>query len=173
MNTPDPFYPQDPMASPPVQQAAAAAHSAMDTAREKLEAAGDVARQKLGAARDTARETMHIAREKVEHAGSNLLQWTRENPATALASVFATGLFIGCALAMTRHEKTFGERFSEDPMHTLREAVHSALAPLSERIHDAAGSARSAVGSAADSLHSNGHTWAKKLRGVGDNLKFW
>jgi hypothetical protein len=173
MNTPDPFYPQDPTALPPVEQASAAAHGAIDTAREKLHAAGDVARQKLEAARDSARETMHVAREKVEHAGSSLLQWTRENPATALASVFATGLFIGCALAMTRHERTFGERLREDPVDTIRDAVHAALAPLSVRIHDAADSARSAAGSVADSLHSNGHSWAKRLRGVGDNLKFW
>jgi ElaB/YqjD/DUF883 family membrane-anchored ribosome-binding protein len=157
------------------EQAASKASSAMDTAREKLESARDTAREKLETARDSARETMHVAREKVESAGSSLLQWTRENPATALATFFASGFVIGCALTMSRHEKTFSQRLGDDPVATLREAMQSALGPIRDGIYSAAESAKSAAGDVVDRVsHSrNGHTLSNRLRDLGDNLKFW
>jgi ElaB/YqjD/DUF883 family membrane-anchored ribosome-binding protein len=150
--------------------------SARDTAREKFEAVRDTTREKLESARDSARETMHVAREKVEHAGSSLLHWTRENPATALATVFASGFVIGCALTLGRHhERTFGQRLSDDPMATLRDAMRSALEPLRDGLYSAADSARSATENVVDRVtHSqNGHAVANRLRELGDNLKFW
>lgn len=140
--------------------------SGMEAAGEKLEAARDVAQEKLQAAGKAASEGLHVAREKIENAGSTVLQWTRENPATALAAVFVSGLAIGCALMVQRHEETFRERLSADPVATLRKALHSALVPLRDGIHDATDSARSAAGRVVDSLkHSqNGHSWNSRLR---------
>jgi ElaB/YqjD/DUF883 family membrane-anchored ribosome-binding protein len=169
MNAPDPFSPLNPGFPPPASQQPTPPHTVMETAREKLAEAGDIARKKMESAKETASETMHMAREKVESAGSSLLQWTRENPATALATMFASGFVIGCAFALGRHEKTFGQRLSEHPMDTLREAVYSALAPIGEKLHEAADSARAAGGKAA----KNGHAWADRIRDAGDNLKFW
>jgi ElaB/YqjD/DUF883 family membrane-anchored ribosome-binding protein len=175
MNTPDPLGPQGSAMQDMAGQAASKASSAMETAREKLESARDTAREKLEAAGQSARETMHVAREKVEHAGSSLLQWTRENPATALAVVFGTGFVIGSMLGMTRHEKTFTQRLGDDPVATLRDAMQSALAPIREGIYSAAESAKSAADTVVDRVsHSrNGHSLSHRLRDLGDNLKFW
>ena len=160
MNSSDPLNPQQMQIQQTADQAAGALSSTMEAAREKLESA-----------RDTARETMHVAREKCEDLGSSFLQWTRDNPATALATVFASGLVIGCALTLGRHEKTFGERFSEDPADTLHETLMSVLTPLRERLHDAGASARSGAHKAMDSITRNGHSWTSRLRDAAHNFK--
>lgn len=140
----------------------------MEAARGKLQEVGQAAQQKLESASEKTTEALHVAREKFESAGSQLLQWTRENPATALATFFASGFVIGCALTMSKHEKSFSERFSDDPAATLRDAVYSALAPLRARAHDATDAARSFAEDVVDrATHAaNGHSWSSRLRNL-------
>jgi hypothetical protein len=96
------------------------------------------------------------------------LQWTRENPATALATFFASGFVIGCALTMQRHEKTFGEHFHDDPSGALRDALYSALIPIRDRVQGAAESTRSAAEDVIDRMKSghNGYSWTSRLRSL-------
>lgn len=148
-----------------------ATSSAMEAGREKLAHARDVAQQKLESASETAAEAMNVAkqkvevaREKIDQAGSNLLQWARENPATALATFFASGFVIGAALTLRRNEKSFNERLREDPLATLRDTITSALTPLRERIHDATDSAHSKMEKMADRVAANGHSLGDRLR---------
>lgn len=122
-------------------------------------------------------EAIETAQETISSAGSTLLQWVRENPATAIAGIFASGLAVGYALAMgTKHEPTFRERFSEEPLDAIRDAVQAAVAPVGARLMEALGTARSMGAKAADNLNDHAGSaasWAKKFRRAGDNLKFW
>ena len=164
MNPTNPSSPLNPPLQAAADKAAATASSALETGREKLEEARQFAQQKMEVVSEKAGEAMHVARQKVESAGSNLLQWARENPATALATFFASGFVIGCALTMQRHEKTFGERLRDDPSATLRDAFASALAPLRDRVHDASDSVQSAVEKVVDRVASNGHSLGSRIR---------
>jgi ElaB/YqjD/DUF883 family membrane-anchored ribosome-binding protein len=141
-----------------------------DTAKtpDRIQEAVHTAKEKLD-------EVVHTAGEKMSSAGSATLQWVKDNPATALAGLFASGLAVGFALARGARQPNFQERFSDEPMQAIRDAVHSALSPLGARLHDAYDSARSAAGKAADQLHdqaSSAHL-GDKMRRLGGNLKFW
>ncbi|HEY2574294.1 MAG TPA: hypothetical protein VGH65_09500 [Verrucomicrobiaceae bacterium] len=126
-------------------------------------------------AREKLDDAVHAAREKMESAGSATLKWVRENPATALAGIFASGLAVGFALARNSREPTFQERLSEEPVRAIREAVYSALAPIGARLHNTLDSARSAAGKAADRFQEEATSgaWGDKVRRLGGNLKFW
>lgn len=149
-------------------EASAKASGSIEAAREKLQEAGHVAHEKMELVSQKAGEAVHAAREKIEGAGTSLLQWARENPATALATFFASGFVIGAVLAMQRHEKTFGERFHDDPGSALRDAVYAALLPLRDRVQGAAESARSIAEDVVDRvrLPHKGHSWTSRWRNL-------
>lgn len=170
MNTNPPNDPASTLHSA-ADKVSTATSAAVEAGREKLSQARDVVQQKLESASESASEAMHMAKEKmdiakqkIDDAGSNLLQWARENPATALASFFATGFVIGAALTLRRNEKSFNERLREDPVATLRDAVTAALSPLRERIHDAADSAHSKMEKIVDRAAANGHSLTDRIR---------
>ncbi len=146
-------------------KAGEALHSASEKVSEFTSNARDKAGEVLHTARDKAGEYTQIAREKVEGAGTSLIDWARKNPATALATFLATGFALGVALtASQRRERTFSERFHDDPTATLRDALYSVLTPVRDRVSSAADSTRAAVEDVVSRARHNGHS-------VGDRIK--
>ncbi|MEX1119570.1 MAG: hypothetical protein WEB60_12335, partial [Terrimicrobiaceae bacterium] len=80
-------------------------------------------------------------------------QFVRRNPVTDMLGAVAFGLAIGCIILRARKTSTFGERFANDPLESLREAVTTTLAPATQRLHDGYDSARGGVGKILDRVH--------------------
>ncbi len=167
----NPNIPADPSPNPlhsAADEAAAKASGTVESTREKLQEIGHVAHEKMEVVSQKAGEAVHAAREKIEGAGTSVLQWARENPATALATFFASGFVLGAVLIMQRHEKTFGERFHDDPGSALRDAVYAALLPIRDRVQGAADSARSIAEDVVDRvrLPHKSHSWTSRWRNL-------
>ncbi len=166
MNTSKIFSNSNPSLKAAADHVSAVTSSAIETSREKLQEARQIAQKKLEAAGESAGEAMQAARQRIDSVGGKFLRWTRQNPAAALAAFFASGVVVGCALALQRHEKTFDERLREDPVAGLRDALSAVLSPLRERASDTAHSVQSSLGKlvdrAADS--TNGHSWGSRLK---------
>ena len=90
----------------------------------------------------------------------------------------AFGAAIGCMLMMARRQPTFRERYVDERLDSVREAVLAALAPVAQRLHEGFDSARDGAGKAMDRVHrfNPGRTFdslSGQIGRVGSNFKFW
>jgi len=102
----------------------------------------------------------------------------RRNPFPVVLGAVALGAAIGYMLMNTRRKPTFSERFADEPLASVREAILSALTPMAQDVHDGYDSARDSVGKAIHQANGFGvqRTCGKmsdRLSRAGSNLKFW
>lgn len=105
-------------------------------------------------------------------------EYARRNPLHVVLGAIAISAAIGYMIVRARRTPTFRERFAEDPLVSVREAVFSALSPVSQRVHDGYDSARGGVENIINKVqnHRSGHvadTLSDRITRVGNNLKFW
>ncbi len=149
---------------------------------QSAEAAGEIARRAPDAARsaskratDTAKDVYHSAALHAEEALTTSKGYVRQNPVPAVLGAIAFGAALGFMLAMTQRKQTFGERYADEPVATVREAILSALAPMANRVHEGYDSALDGAGKAMDRIHHSKHKGglSHQIGRVGSNLKFW
>jgi hypothetical protein len=85
---------------------------------------------------------------------------------------------IGYMVMMIRRKSTFGERYADEPLVAVREAILGALAPVTQRVHKGYDSARDGAGKAMDRAYGfdSGRTvnsLSHQIGRIGNNLKFW
>lgn len=139
------------------------------------EAAKDVTQH----ATDAAKEICHNVTLKAEETLVRSKEYARHNPAPVLLGALVLGAALGYLILMSRRpEPTLRERFVDDPLHTARDTLYAALAPVVHRIHSDYDSARDGAGKAMDALNRYNPTrtvnsWSDQIGRVGSNLKFW
>ncbi len=152
------------------------------TVRDVTESVEDATADVSHAAKDalknataTAKDLYESASVKAGDALANSKEYVRQNPIPAVLGGIAFGLALGYMLATTRHKPTFRERYADEPLGTMREAILSALGPVAHRVHEGFDSARDGAGKAMHSLGSgrNGYSLSDKIGSIGNNLKFW
>lgn len=141
------------------------------------DAAGDVADATRRAA-GSARDGCQAAAAKAEEALETSKEYVRRNPVPVVLGAIAFGITIGYIVTMTRRKATFSERYADEPLVAVREAILGALAPVTHRLHEGYDAARDGAGKVVDRVHNYhpGRTYASvsdKIGRIGSNLRFW
>ncbi len=153
--------------------------TARDVADVVEDAAGDITDATKDAAKSASQTGKDLYQSAAVKAGDTLetsREYVRQNPLPVVLCAIAFGATVGYMLMMARRKPTFSERYADEPMAAVREAILAALAPVTQRVHEGIDSARDGAGKALDRVHSagrNGHSLSHKIGQIGNNLKFW
>ena len=115
---------------------------------------------------------------KADESLNRTREYVKQNPVPVLLGAVALGAALGYLMLTRREEPTFRERYVDEPLHSAREALYAALAPVAQRLHEEYSSARDGAGRALDKVpyfHSSraSDSWSDQIRRVNSNLKFW
>lgn len=138
----------------------------------------DVAENITDVTKDKAKEIYQSAKQKAEETLANSKAYVRRNPVPMVLGAFAFGAAFGCMLMMARRKPTFGERYADEPLGAMREAILGAIAPVTQRVHKGYDSARDGAGKVIERVHNFGsgcsaNSVSDQLGRIGNNLKFW
>lgn len=127
---------------------------------------------------DSAKDMYQSASLKAGDALATSKEYVRQNPVPVVLGAVAFGVAIGYMLVMPRRKPTFSERYADEPLVAVREAILEALTPVAQRVHKGYDSARDGAGKVMDRVHSvgSGHTadsFSDQIGRIGHNLKFW
>ncbi len=156
-----------------------AAQHATDAAKQAVHQATDAVKDGAQHATDAAKDMCHTMSIKLEDTMVRTKEYVRQNPVPVVLGALAFGAALGYMVVMARREEpTFRERYVDEPLHSARDAIYAAFAPVARRIHDEYDSARDGAGKAMDRLHRyhpsrTVDSWSDQLRRVSSNLKFW
>jgi ElaB/YqjD/DUF883 family membrane-anchored ribosome-binding protein len=145
-----------------------------DVAGEITDASCDAARR----ATDTVKEMYHSATLRAEDTLATSREYVRRNPVPVVLGAIAFGVAIGYTLMMARRKPTFGERYADEPLVAVREAILGALAPVTQRVHKGYDSARDGAEKVMDRMHNFGpgstvDSFSDRIGRISNNLKFW
>ncbi len=161
------------------------ARTATDAARNLAGTVEDVAGDVADATRDAANRATETAKEMYQsaalRAGDALAtseNYVRRNPVPVVLGAIAFGAALGYLLLAPRRKPTFSERYSDEPLAAVREAILEALAPVTQRVHKGYDSARDGAGRVMDRVHhaGSGHaveSISDQIGRIGSHLKFW
>lgn len=185
---------------PPTNQlseaAREAARRAADAAKEASQKASVVARDVTGVVQDVAKEVAYATKDAAhratdtargiyqsatQKAGGTLAtskEYVRQNPVPVILGAIAFGAALGYLLMMARRKPTFSERYADEPLAAVREAIMSALVPVAQRVHEGYDAARDGAGKVVDRVHRFGSgrtsdSLSDQIGRIGNNLKFW
>ncbi len=149
-----------------------------ETAREIARGATDAAKETANCATDTAKDLYQSAALKAKDTLATSKEYVRRNPVPVVLGAIAFGAAIGYMLMVARRKPTFGERYADEPLVAVREAILGALAPVTQRVHEGYESARDGAGRAMDRVHCfgtrrAGNSFSHRIGRIGNNLKFW
>lgn len=164
------------------------AHSAANAAREArgvasfstkeathaMNATKDVARRVTGSAKEIYQTAAVKSGETLETSKA----YVRQNPVPVVLGAIAFGAALGYLVILARRKPTFGERYADEPMDAVREAILGAFSPVTKRVHRGYDSARDGAGRAMDRFHQfgsgcSGNSFSDRVGRIGSNLKFW
>jgi ElaB/YqjD/DUF883 family membrane-anchored ribosome-binding protein len=145
-----------------------------DVAKEVANATKDAAHR----ATDTAKEIYQSAALKAGDTLATSKEYVRQNPVPVILGAIAFGAAVGYLLVMARRKPTFSERYADEPLAAVREAIVSALAPVAQRVHEGYDAARDGAGKVMGRVHRVGSgrtcdSLSEQLGRFGNNLKFW
>jgi len=157
------------------EKASDAAHDVTEAVEDGAECAKGYAQHALDATRDAAQRATEKAREiyqsaalKAEDTMVHSKDFVRRNPVPVVLGAIA---MIMCS----RRKPAFSEQYVSEPLGAVRDAILTALAPVTQRVHEGYDSARDGVGKAMNRMHrcKSGHSVSDRIGRVGSNLKFW
>lgn len=154
-----------------VRQGRDAAEKANVSAKEVTDAAKEAAKR----ATDTAKHIYQLSAVKAEETLAISKEYVRRNPVPVFFGAIAVGAALGYMVMMTRRKPTFGERYADEPMAAVREALLGAFAPVTQRVHSGYDSALTGAEKAMDRMHrfGSGNSFSHRIGRIGNNLKFW
>lgn len=127
---------------------------------------------------DTAKDMYKSAALKARDTLATSKEYVRRNPVPVVLGAIAFGAAIGYMLMMARRKPTFSERYADEPLIAVREAILGALAPVAQRVHEGYDSARDGAGKVMDRVHGfdprrTCNSFSDQIGRIGNNLKFW
>lgn len=170
---------------PPMNPLSEASNKAATAAKDVAGAVEDIAEDAAAATKNAAESVAGTAKDVYQSAAvkagetlSTSKEYVRRNPVPVVLGAVAFGMAIGYMLMMARRKPTFGERYADEPLVAVREAIRGALAPVTQRLHQGYDSAREGAEKALDRMHRVGSgrrasSLSDQIGRVGNNLKFW
>lgn len=145
-----------------------------DATKEVADATKDAAHRATG----TAKEIYQSAALKAGDTLATSKEYVRQNPVPVVLGAIAFGAAIGYLLMMARRRPTFSERYADEPLAAVREAIVGALAPMAQRVHEGYDAARGGAGKVVDRVHRFGSgrtsdSLSEQIGRIGNTLKFW
>lgn len=148
---------------------------------EAEELAGEISHSTSDAAKkvaDKARELYHTAADKAGNILASTKEYVRKNPMSFVMGSLFLGAAVGYLIINTRRKPTFAERFADEPMVSVRDAIRGAFTPVAHRVHEGYDSARQGVGKVMDQVQRlrPGHSrvsLSDRISRTAHNLKFW
>lgn len=142
-----------------------------ETARDAAEKAKEAAMR----ASDSVKHIYQLSAVKAEETLAISKEYVRRNPVPVFLGAVAIGAAFGYLLMTSRRKPTFGERYAEEPMVAVRDAILGALSPVTQRVHSGYDSALDGAGKAMHRLSSGrtAHSFSDRVSRIGENLKFW
>jgi len=125
-----------------------------------------------------AREVVETASAKAGEALNCSKECVRRNPVSVVLGAVVFGAAIGFVVMSARRKPSFSERYVEDPLLSVRDALLTALSPVTQRMHEGYDAACDGVGRAMDRVHHyrpgrSCSSVSGRLSRVGNKLKFW
>jgi ElaB/YqjD/DUF883 family membrane-anchored ribosome-binding protein len=158
-------------------RATATAKEASGEVEDMAKDLANATREAANRASETAKELYHSAALKAEDTLATSKEYVRRNPVPVVLGAVAFGVAVGYMLMMARRKPTFSERYADEPMGAVREAILGAFAPVGQRVHKGYDSAMDSAGKAIDRVHSFGtgrsDSFSDQIGRIGNNLKFW
>ncbi len=129
-------------------------------------------------AAEKAKNIYQSAAMKAEDTLATSKEYVRRNPVPVVLGAVAFGVAIGYMLMMARRKPTFSERYVDEPLGAVREALLGAFTPVAKRVHKGYDSALDGAEKVMDRVHSFGprrtcNSFSDQIGRVGNNLKFW
>jgi ElaB/YqjD/DUF883 family membrane-anchored ribosome-binding protein len=154
---------------------------AHDLTDEVEDIAGDVSDAAKDAAKrltDSAKDVYQSAARKAGDTMETSRDFVGRNPVSVVFGAIAFGAAIGVVLFLARRKPTLRERYVDDPLLALRDALVGTLSPVAHRIHEGYDSAREGAEKAMDQVYRlrpgrTGGSLSGKIACIGNNLKFW
>lgn len=153
-------------------------NDAIVLAEDLTEEAIDATKDKLHRAGESVKEMYHSATVKADETLQASKEYVRRNPVPVVLGAIALGAAFGYVLQQALRKQTFSERYADEPMSAMREALLSALSPVTHRVHDGYDMVRDSAGSAMKRMHHMGkghmgNSFSDRVCRMGNNLKFW
>jgi len=150
----------------------------VERTKEYAQHAVDVTKDTANRATDVAKDMCQSAATKAGDRLETTKEYVRQNPVTVVLGALAFGAALGYVLMMARRKPTFSERYAEEPLVAVREAILGALAPVTQRVHKGCDSVRDGTGKIIDQVHNFGSgrtsdSFSDQIGRIGNNLKFW
>jgi len=160
------------------QRAAAIAKDVTNDVEDLTEDVVDTTRNAARRARGTAKDIYHSAALKAGDTLAASKQYVRRNPVPVVIGAIAIGAAIGYLIMNARRKPTFSKHLVEEPLVAVRGTLRSALAPVSQRVHEGYESARDGMGKTMNRVQrlKPGRAvdlFSKRIGRVGSNLKLW
>lgn len=186
--------------TPPLNQlpedAREIARRAAEAARETVQRATDLGKDLAGTVENVGQDVIDETKDAAHRAtamakdiyesvalktGDTLAcskEYVRRNPVPVILGAVVFGAAIGYLIVSSRRKPTFSEQYEDEPLVAVREAIRTALSPVSQRVHEGYDLARSGVGNAMDRVHRfrpkhSVDSLSDQICRVGSNLKFW
>lgn len=166
------------MAKETAKRAADSAKEAADSVAGTATVFADATQDAVGGMTDSAKNICRSAALKTEEVLDTSREYVRLNPVPALLGAITLGAALGCLVMMARRKPTFGERYADEPVDAVRDAIFGAFSPVTKRVHHGYDAARTGAGKAMDRAHRFGkgpncHSITDQFARFGNNLKFW
>jgi ElaB/YqjD/DUF883 family membrane-anchored ribosome-binding protein len=175
----------EPHTNPLSEEAKEIAQKATDAAQDFADVVEDVANDVTNATKETANRATEKAKEIYQSAALKAAdtlaiskEYVRRNPVPVVLGAVAFGVAIGYMLMMARRKPTFSERYVDEPLVAVREALLGTFAPVAKRGHKGYDSALDGAEKVMDRVHSfsprgTPNLFSNQMGRVGNNLKFW
>ena len=150
----------------------------VERTKDYAQHAADVTKDVAHRATDTVKDMYQSAAVKAEDTLAISKDYVRRNPVPVVLGAIAFGAAIGYLILSARRKPTFGERYADEPLAAVRGAILTALAPVTQRVHEGYDSARDSAGKAMDRMHRfdagrTAHSFSDQIGRLSSNLKFW
>jgi ElaB/YqjD/DUF883 family membrane-anchored ribosome-binding protein len=161
-----------------IQKLSSKLEEGVENTKDYAQHAVEVTKDAAHRVTDSAKDVYHSAAQKSGDCLATSKDYMRQNPVPVLLGALALGAAIGYIIMSNRRKPTFGERFADQPMDSVRDAILTAFAPVSQRVHDGYDSARDGVEKVLERAHHFGSgrhsdSMSDRISRVGSNLKFW
>lgn len=171
------------------REAADAAKDAVKLASERAKDAAGLIEDAAGHATDAtknaakccagkAKDLYQTAAVKTEHAMTASKECVRRNPVVFILGAVVFGAAIGSVVMIALRKPSFAERYEDEPLGAVRDAILGALAPVTHRVHQGYDTARDGAGKAMARMNGFGSnrscdSISDRISRMGNNLKFW
>ena len=160
------------------KKTAAATKGITDAVEDIGEDIADAGKSTAQYAADKARALYQSAAERADESLATSKEYVCRNPVPVVLGAIAFGAALGCLLMLARRKPTFSERYAEEPLAAVREALIGALAPVTQRMHDGYDSARAGADKVIGRMHNlassrNGNSFSHRVGRIGSNLNLW